>query len=269
RIYFSQQRPLLEGKNTFRILAADEYGNKSRHTITVTRKAPFAGQMASRLRLALLPFTGSENDAGQEDGLANRLHKSFLALARFNLVAQDEIVAASRQLHLSPGAPVTPQEAAEVGRAVGAQAVLVGRIMTTRNAVEIIGQLIDADTATLLARNDAFGEAPGGGVPDRLLADLAARFVNDLPLAEGTLLDVQGGEVQVDLGSKDRIRSRFRLLCYREGPPARHPVTGELLASEPEIIGELLVTEVGKESSRAAIVSRKGEFLRGDKVVVR
>jgi len=269
RIYFSQQRPLLEGKNTFRILAADEYGNKSRHTITVTRKTPFAGQMGSRLRLALLPFAGSEINAGQENSLVNRLHKSFLSLSRFNLVEQDTVIAASRQLHLSPGAPVTPQEAAAVGQAVGAQAVLIGRVMTTWNAAEIVGQLIDADTATLLARNDTFGEAPGGAVTDSLLSDLAARFVRDLPLAEGTLLDVQGREVQVDLGSKDRIRPRFRLLCYREGPPARHPVTGELLASDLEIIGELLVTEVGKESSRAAIVSQKGEFLRGDKVVVR
>ena len=269
RIYFSLKRPLREGKNTFRILAADEHGNKSQQIITVIRKAPLAGRMDSRLRLALLPFAGDNDVSGQEDGLVSRMRRSFLAQARFNLVEQDRVIAASRELHLSPGAPVTPKDAAGLGQAVGAQAILTGRVTASRDAVEIVGQLVDADTATLLARNDTYGETPDGKVPASMLADLAARFVSDFPLAEGTLLEVRSREVLVDLSVRDRIRPLIRLLCYRESPPARHPVTGQLLESEPEIIGELLVTEVGKESSRATILSQKGEFLRGDKVFVR
>jgi hypothetical protein len=269
RIFFTQVRTLREGKNSFRIIAADEYGNKSRQTFTVTRKVKSIEQMDSRLRLALLPFAGSADAAGPEAGFQDRLRKVFTDQGRFNLVDQDHIFTASLAFHLSPGAPVTPKEAARVGLAVGAQAVLTGRVLAAGDAVEIVGQLIDSDTATLLARNDTYGEAPGGTVPDGLLSELSARFASDFPLAEGTLLEVLGREVRVDLGARHRIRPLTRLLCYREGPPARHPVTGEPLATELEIIGELLVTEVGKESSLAAIVSQKGEFLRGDMVIAR
>lgn len=268
-IFFSRICPLREGINTFRIIAADAYGNKARQTINVTRKVKSIRQMDSRLRLALLPFAGSTEAEGLEDGFLDRLRKAFMDQGRFNLVDQEHITAASRAFHLSPGAPLTPKEAAGVGQAVDAQAVLNGRVLASPDAVEIIGQFIDTDTVTLLARNDTYGEAPGGTAPDGLLSELAARFASDFPLAEGSLLEVRGREVRVDLGSRQRIRPLTRLLCYREGPPARHPVTGEPLAAELEIIGELLVTEVDKESSWAKGVKQQGEFLRGDKVIAR
>lgn len=268
-IFFSQMRSLREGINTFRIIAADEYGNKARQTITVTRKVKSIWRDDSRLRLAVLPFSGNAGAAGQEDDFLDRLRKAFEDLGRFNLVAPDHVVAASRAFNLSPGASLAPMEAAGVGQAVGAQVVLSGRVMASQDAVEIVGQFIDTDTATLLARNDTYGETTGGSVPDGLLAELAAKFACDFPLAEGTLLEVRGREVRVDLGSRQRIRPLTRLLCYREGPPARHPVTGEPLEAELEIIGELLVTKVDKESSWAKGVKLQGEFLRGDKVIAR
>jgi tetratricopeptide (TPR) repeat protein len=268
-IFFSQMRSLREGINTFRINAADEYGNKARRTVTVTRKVKAIWQNDSRLRLALLPFSGNFGTAGQEDDFTDRLRKALTDLGRFNLVTQDHIAAASRAFQLSPGASISPLEAAGLGQAVGAHAVLSGRVLAGPDAVEIVGQFTDTETATLLARNDTYGETTGGTVPDGLLTELAAGFADDFPLAEGTLLEVRGQEVRIDLGSRQRIRPLTRLLCYREGPPARHPVTGEPLEAELEIIGELLVTRVDKESSWAKGVTLQGQFLRGDKVITR
>jgi TolB-like protein len=269
RIYFSQVRPLEEGKNIFHLIAADEYGNKTSQTISVSRRSKPVRQLNARLCLALLPFAGSAGTPGADDFLLDHLRRSFIDQGRFNLVEQEHIFAASRAFHLSPGGAIAPKEAAAVGQAVGAQAVLTGRVLVDPDGVEVVGQLIDATTATLLTRIDTYGEAREEGVPSGLPADLAARLAAEFPLVEGALLEIREQEVLVDLGARHRIRPLTRLLCYREGPPALHPVTGERLESELEIIGELLVTEVGKDSSRAAVVTQTGEFLRGDRVITR
>lgn len=269
RIYFSQVRPLQEGKNTFHLIAADENGNKTSQTVSINRRVKPVRQLAARLRLALLPFAGSAGAPGGDDPLLDHLRRSFVEQGRFSLVEQEHIVAASRAFHLSLGGVIAPKEAAAIGQAVGAQAVLTGRVLAGPDGVEVVGQLIDATTATLLARIDTYGEVAGEGVPSGLPADLAARLAADFPMAEGTLLEIREREVLVDLGVHHRIRPLTRLLCYREGPPAHHPVTGERLESELEIIGELLVTEVGKDSSRAAVVTQTGDFLHGDRVITR
>ncbi|HBI15196.1 MAG TPA: hypothetical protein DDY20_06725 [Desulfobulbaceae bacterium] len=268
-IYFSQSRPLGQGRNSFRIIAADAYGNKARHTLTVNRMNEPARQMEARLRLALLPFTGISDAAGSKEGFMKGMRKTFLDQARFNLVEEEQVIAACRELHFNLGAPLTPQEAAKVGQTVGAEAVLTGRVVTYGAAVEIVGQLIDTDSGALMARNDVFGYDPESTGSDGLFAGLADRFSRDFPLAEGALLEVRDREVVVNIGAKDRLRALARLICYRVGPPARHPVTGVLLPAEPEFVGEVQVTEVGKNSSRARVLEQKGGLLRGDKVIAR
>lgn len=264
RVFFSQTCALREGENTLQLIAADQFGNKASQTIKVTRTPKSVGTMDTRLRLALLPFAGSTSDPEESDPFLTELRNAFADQERFNLVEQEHVVAASRAFHLSPGAMPTPGDAAAVGQAVGAQAVLTGRIMPGPDGVEIVGQLLDADSGALLSRVDTYGPTLKG-----LPADLAARLAGDFPMAEGTLIDIRGREILVDLNTQHRIRPQTRLICYREGPPARHPVTGELLKSEVTIIGELLVTEVGKESSRTRILHQRDEFLRGDRVITR
>lgn len=267
RLFFSQKLTLREGANTLRILAADEYGNKTRRTFVITRNAAPVSRQDTKMLLALLPFAGS--DALRTDAFLARMQDAFRVQGRFALAEEAKIIAAVRDMGLRPGAFIDAETAARLSRVVGAQAAVTGTINVAADGIEIVGQLIDSDNATLLARKDVFGQSDEDTAVNGLLAGLALRFAEDFPLAEGSVLAVEGKEILLELTGSATVLPRARFFCYRVSPPARHPVTGTLLPPEQELIGEVQAIEGGKGRIRARILSQKGTLVRGDRAVAR
>ena len=268
RIYFSLLKKLKKGENEFRIVAADEHGNKIDKTIKITRKVQKIRQIGSRMSVAILPFEQKGESSNIGEIVHDQMIDSFLEQARFNIVERKKIDAILRELKLSSTELVNPDEAAKLGKIVAAQSMLAGSVIESPDSIEILGRLIDTETATVLASNDIFGEDKGLGSIDNLLDSLAFKFKKDFPLVEGILLEVRDDEVLIDIGKKKLIKPNVRLICYREGPPIKHPVTGRMLGSEPEILGKLKVEEVYDDFSKAAVLDHALDMIASDKVIV-
>ncbi len=269
KLYFSQLKELDEGANVFVVVAVDTRGNRSEKKITVTRKVQKIRQVGSRMSLAVLPFEHRGEESLPGEIVYDQLVNSLLEQKRFKVIERKKIDAVLRELQLAGSGLVDPDEAVRLGRIVAANGMLTGTIIESPDSVEIIGRLIDTETATILASNDVFGEGKSFGGLSSLLDGLAFKFKRDFPLVEGILIEVRGDEVVLDIGTEKRLKPYQRLICYREGAVIQHPVTGRILGSEPEIVGEVTVSEVFENFSKARLRNRLGEVRPHDRVIVR
>lgn len=266
-IFFSQLKKLQEGENEFLIAAADEHGNKITTTIKVTRKIQNIKQIGARMSMAILPFEQKGDGSRLADIIHDQLLDSFMEQARFKIVERKKIESILRELKLSSTELVDPDQAAKLGKIVAAQSMLAGTIILSPDSVEIIARLIDTETATILASNDIFGEEKSLASLNNLLDSLAYKFKRDFPLVEGILLEVRDDSVLIDVGVEKRLKPHIRLICYREGPEIRHPVTGRVIGREPLILGKVKVEEVFEGFSKAQVLDREESFTVKDKVI--
>jgi len=267
KIYFSVLKQLAEGSNEFRIKATDEHGNTMAKKVLVTRRIEQIRQIGSRMSVAVLPFEQRGDSSRLGDLVHDQIIDSFLEQARFNIVERTKLDALLRELKLSSTELVDPEQAARLGKIVAAQGMLAGSVIETPDSVEIIGRLIDTETATVLASHDIFGEDKGLDALGSLLDGLAFKFKRDFPLVEGIILEVRRMEVLIDAGSEKRIKPNTWLLCYREKEPIRHPVTGRLLRPEPRIISRLKVEEVYGDFSKTAVLDQTEALMATDRVI--
>jgi TolB-like protein len=269
KVFFSQLHTLAPGNNTFRVAAADEMGNKAYKTIQVQRQVPAVRRMEARMTVAVLPFARPGATTGPIP-VRDLITDSFISLDRFRVMEKSETDAAIHEQAWNSIPPLNHDSAALIGKKVGAQAVLTGTVLDYPGSVEIIGRLIDVETGMILARNDVFGETGGTEEsPVNLVDELALLFRQDLPLAEGSLLHVRGNQVIIDAGADKKIRPAMQFICYREAPPARHPVTGQAIVSEPRILAILKVEKVDENSCRASILESYADLMVSDRVIAR
>lgn len=268
-IFFSLQQKLREGKNVFHFVAADEYGNTAEKTITVNRRIPNIHSIDARMSMAILPFADT-GTAGLTGGkfFTGQLAEAFRKQARFNMVAQNKIDTVLEQLQPAFSRPADPGRAADLGRAVDAQTVLFGTLIRDQDSLEIVGHLVDSESGRIITTNDLYVADEGTASPADLATVLAEKFKQDFPLLTGQLLKVEESGVRINLGTVTGLNPNSRFICYRKVPPMRHPVTGTLLESEPQILGRLEVEEIFKDSARARILSRSHELIATDSVIV-
>lgn len=270
KLYFSKLRKLVEGDNEFLIVVVDSFGNRVEKKVVITRKVQNIRQIGARMSVAVLPFEQKGEVSLAGDLIHDQLIDSFLEQKRFNVVERKKIDAVLRELKLSSSELVDPDRAVELGKIVAANAMLAGTVVESPDSVEIIGRIIDTETATVLASNDIFGEDKSFSGLGDLLDGLAFKFKRDFPIFEGILIEVRGGdEVLIDIGAEKQVRPNQRLICYREGMEIKHPVTGRILGAEPEILGDLSVSEVFEGFSKASLEKQVGDVKVYDRVIAR
>ncbi len=102
------------------------------------------------------------------------------------------------------------------------------------------------------------------------LRNMSEKIRERFPHIEGYVASVQGGDLYLSLGERDRVKRGLRLLVLRPGEAFKHPITGDVLGHLEEKIGEAEVIEVREKFSIARIVRLvPGQGLsprKGDKV---
>lgn len=269
KLYFSQLKKLTEGDNEFHIVAIDIHGNRSEKKININRRIQNFRQIGSRMSVAVLPFDHRGEASSIDELIQDQMIESFLEQKRFNVVERKKIEAGLRELKLISPDLMDPGKAVDLGKIVEANTILTGTVIESSDSIEIISQLIDTETATILASNDIFGEDKSFASLDYLLDRLAFKFKQDFPLLEGILIEVRNNEVVIDIGLEKQIKPNMHLLYYREGFKIKHPVTGRILGAEPEILGELTIKEVFEEFSKASIHRQKDDVRLYDRVIAK
>lgn len=96
----------------------------------------------------------------------------------------------------------------------------------------------------------------------------AQKVAEAFPKIQGLVIGVEGGEVLIDLGARDRVYPGMELKLFREGEEFVHPITGEVLGRLDKDLGLLKVVQV-KDRFSVGEVIRKAEdveVVKGDRV---
>jgi len=89
---------------------------------------------------------------------------------------------------------------------------------------------------------------------DRLVADLGLRLAQELPRAQGQVVQWNSPEITMDLRAAQGVHDNLKCLVFRTEPVV-NPMTGETLGSKPVVICEGFITGVYERFSTADALS--------------
>lgn len=265
-VFFNHLAALEKGENTIALEARDAAGNVSRKTATVVRQVPEALRLEERLRVSVFPFERKGDVSSESLAYQHQLINALLDRDRFKLIERDRLDLVLEEQKLSMTDLVDRATAVRTGKLLAAQCILVGSIIETHTGVEIVGRMIDAETAEILSTKDVYDEVKDFDATRVLAEGMALKFLQDFPLLTGMVLLKKGDAIFTDLGA-EKIALGRRLLVYRE-EPILNPLTGEPMGADAVIIGKAVVDLVDAEMSRAELRGEtSAEIEKLDKVI--
>ncbi|MCG6909180.1 MAG: CsgG/HfaB family protein [Deltaproteobacteria bacterium] len=261
-VYFNQLLELKEGRNAITIEVTDVKGNIADKTAVVNYRVPNVQQIGSRMSLAVLPFQ-LKGDAGVASELVyDYLIDAFVDQERFHIVTRgDELEAVLREQRLSQTDLVDKKTAVRVGKLVAAEAVLMGTVLETGDAIEIFARLVNTESSSVLETKDVFGQDKALPQIQYLTNGLALKLKHSFPLIEGMVIKVSGNEIYADFGSFKHIKKEMRFIVFKQGEIIKHPVTGKVLGSDTKELGVATVVSVFQDMSIGKLIA---DFEVGD-----
>jgi TolB-like protein len=214
--------------------------------------------IGDRMSIAVLPFDskGLGGELGSID-LLDKLITGFVNLNRFKVIERALLEKILEEQKLGMSGIVDASTAAEIGKGIGVDAVLVGSVTRASNALSIDARLIDTETAAILTAKDAYSQRISLQDASNMISTLAEKIKNELPILNGYVINVSGNKLTLDIGRSDGLKRGMKCHVYREGAPIVHPVTGKVIAKEIQELCEVQVTEVFDAYANAKIIQNK------------
>lgn len=252
--------------------------------------------------IAVLPFEAAPAAWRGEVRIGDMVTTALSATHRVELVEREKIehVLGEQRLRLS-GAVDDASRAAEVGKLLGAEAVVFGAITSAtqetvdkfaydlvRTQVRIDARAVDTTTGRIL-----FSQSGDGLSEAKIIRSADGTLISGLRNAEdeyrkaaeaaaatlgrgmarqfpvmGLVLSTVSGRIVTDLGAESGIAMGDEVLAVRPGEVLLNPVTRQPAGRDARVLDVLLVTEVRQGS---AVLLRDGlsaELLRAGDVVV-
>ena len=217
--------------------------------------------IGDRMSIAVLPFDskGLGNELGSID-LLDKLITGFVNLNRFKVIERALLEKILEEQKLGMSGIVDVSTAAEIGKGIGVDAVIVGSVTRASNAMSIDARLIDTETAAILTAKDAYSQRISLQDVSNMVSILADKIKNELPILNGYVINVSEKKVTLDIGRSNGLKKGMKCHVYREGAPIVHPVTGKVIAKEIQELCEVQVTEVFDVYANAVIIQNKSGF---------
>ena len=121
---------------------------------------PFTGQDADRIVIAFVDFrnTGADRELDYlEQTIPESISTSMAKGGRLEIVERSRLEEALREMEMSQLGIVDEQTAVELGRAVGANAILVGSFVSIGGTLRINARLIDVQTSRVIRAENVQG----------------------------------------------------------------------------------------------------------------
>jgi TolB-like protein len=240
-------------------------------TIEPTSEAEPATIMGERLSIAVLPFEskGIGEEIGQVD-LLDKLITGFVNIKRFKVIERAQLEKILDEQKLGMSGIVDAATAAEIGKGIGLDAVIVGSVTQAGNSVSIDARLIDTETATIITSKDAYSNRISLKDISQMISELAEKIKSDLPIVSGYVINIDGKKLTLDIGRKNAIKKGMKCHVYREGESIVHPVSEEVIGKMIEELCEVQIIDVFDAYSIAVITKPKsGTPQKLDKVITK
>ena len=146
--------------------------------------------VGERLSIAVLPFEsrGFSGEIGDMD-LLDKMITGFVNVKRFKVIERAQLEKIIEEQKLGLTGILDATTAAEVGKGIGVDAVVVGSVTRARNSLSIDARLIDTETATIISAKDAYSNRIDMQNISQMVSELAMKIKNDLPIVNGFIIN--------------------------------------------------------------------------------
>lgn len=228
-------------------------------------------RVGQRLAVAVLPFHQAGGGIDLTDRVTDKLVTQLVNLRRFHLLERSALDKILEEHALGMSGVVDEAKAVQAGKIAGADAIVMGSVIISPGYSKVSARVIDTESSiTIVARESQTDRSSPLSIEEEV-EKLAIMIYNDMPLVEGSVIQVEGENIYLDLGLNYGIRRGTKCVAYREGDPILHPATGEVLGKRVTLLSELIVVQ-GQEKlaiARALRDTGPGKIAVGDKFVVK
>ncbi len=227
--------------------------------------------VGERMSIAVLPFD-SQGLSGEIGGidLVDKLITGLVNSGRFKVIerAQLEKILAEQKLGLT--GIIDASTAAEIGKGIGVDAVVLGSVTRANNAVSVDARIIDTETAAIIAAKDAYTDRINLQSLSSMILDLGQKFRTELPIVHGYVINLSEAKVTLDIGRNNGILKGMKCTVYNEGEKIIHPVSGKVIGKMINEICIVQITDVFDAYSLAEIKQvKRGSPQKLDKVITK
>ena len=223
--------------------------------------------------------------------LVQRIDMAYLRTGRFQMIERGQMGAVLKEGLLQQKGLVDDATAVKLGRQLGARFVVVGSysgglakgVEVTEHVfgqdtqrpvatgkLEVRLRLVRTEDGTILepvilnvaAHGDQIGQVLDG-LMDRFALALDRELAVRYPLTGYVVKVLSDREVLADLGRMHGVGRGDLFLALEVGPDVLHPVKSKVVPGERRAVGELLVIDVGNESSTLRAVAGKVTLVPG------
>jgi TolB-like protein len=226
-------------------------------------------QVGSRLSVAVAPFEGKGEAKVFADAVTQTMITKLVNLRRFKVIEREEIDKVMKEQKFQTSGVVDDKTAVKLGKVTGADAIIVGSHLLTAGTGTFSARVIDVETSETIVAEEASIEKPVMDVVEEVVENVATMIYNDLPLAQGVLVNIDNDELYIDIGMNQGVRKGTKCVVFREGDAIKHPVTGEVLGKKVTRLGELIVVQVQDNLASLKALETDQPLKIGDKVVIK
>ncbi len=228
-------------------------------------------RVGERMGLAVLPF--ETKGLGIEMGEINvveQMMTTFFNLNRFKLFERSQLEKILEEQKLGMAGVLDASTAAEIGKGIGVDAIVLGTVTRAGANIAIDARLIDTETAEIITAQDEISARTSIQDLKDMINKLALKISQDLPLVEGYVISIGGDRLTLDIGGNNGLKKGMKCIVYQEGKEIIHPMTKKVLGKETEELGEIKLNQVFPEYSVGQVIKVKsGVFEVGNKFITK
>ncbi len=227
--------------------------------------------VGERMGLAVLPFQtkGLGTEMG-EINVVEQMMTTFFNLNRFKLFERTQLEKILEEQKLGMAGVLDASTAAEIGKGIGVDAIVLGTVTRAGANIGIDARLIDTETAEIITAQDEMSARTSIQDLKNMINRLATKISQDLPLVEGYVISVDGDRLTMDIGTNKGLKKGMKCIVYKEGREIIHPMTKKVLGKETEELGEVKLVQVFHEYSVGHVIKTKAGFFEiGNKIITK
>lgn len=239
--------------------------------VAPTVQRPPVKLVGERMGIAVLPFQtkGLGSEMG-EINIVEQMMTTFYNLNRFKLFERTQLEKILEEQKLGQTGVLDASTAAEIGQGIGVDAIVLGSVTRAGRNIAIDARLIDTETAQIITAQDEISARTSIQDLKEMISRLSTKIYQDLPLLEGYVIEVQGDQLTLDVGTDKGIKKGMKCNVYREGAEIVHPITKKVLGKQTEELGQVKLTQVFAQYSVGKVIKNNtGQFEIGNKFVTK
>ncbi len=227
--------------------------------------------VGERMGVAVLPFEnkGASRDLGEI--ILDKMITVLVNQQRFKVLERAQIDKILQEQSFGASGIVDAATAAQIGRGIGVDGIIIGSVAAAPSgAISVDARVIDTESAAIIVAQDVFSGSSDAQSVKNAVENLARKITENLPLVEGYIIRIDPNGLILDVGRTGGLRKGMKCVVYKEGAAITHPITGEVLGKETQVIGEILVTESFDKYCVARTLSPNAAMLSiGDKFLTK